>query len=274
MKHFREKMQESIRSILEIFGLIFMFLIPTLINATKFIEMCFQNTELDFDNFKYYFLLQAGNWAIGGIVVAILLWKLRGLNRDKMFNTKNVYHDYSYAWYWFCAKVLGYKKCNMKLVPIFMQFKLALNATFDEYYIGDDDDYPVKEEEKIAISKLNCNPFSKEINLVLADTYPIIEEQIPRNKRHLSSVYISRNQDDLNRYFSPKFIGTVVNEVRKLPRNVEGVNIYATTNPKHTLKIACNAFKLADRGNINKLVVFQQSKDGIRRFDRKGKTII
>jgi len=242
-------------------------------NATKLIEICFQNAELNFDNIKYYFLLQSGNWVIGGIATVTLLLKFRKLNKDKMFNTMNVYHDYSYAWYWFCAKILGYKKCNLKLVPIFMQFKLALNDTFNVYYVGEEDDYPVKEEEIININKLSCNPITNEINLVFADTYPIIKEQIPRNQRDLSTIFISRNQGDFNRYFSPQFIGTINNEVRQLPRNVKRVNIYATTNPKHTLKIASSAFKLADRGNIDKLVVFQQGKDGARRFERKGRTI-
>lgn len=39
------------------------------------------------------------------------------------------------------------------------------------------------------------------------------------------------------------------------------------------MKIVRDAFKLAERGNIEKLVVFQQEKNGNRKFGRKGKVI-
>ncbi|MCC9295965.1 hypothetical protein LN736_13950 [Clostridium sp. WLY-B-L2] len=273
MKHFIEKLKESIRSILEVCVLISAFFIPPIFNASKWIGMCFAKNNLNFDNIKYYFLLCVGNWGTGFALMIIVLFKFRAFNKEKLFNTKNVYHDYCYTWYWFCAKILGYKKCNMKLVPIFMQFKLALNDTFEKYYVGTEDDYLIKEKEQIDIKKLNCNPVSDEINLVLVDTYPILENQLPENKKSLSTIVISRNKNDFNRYFSQAFITKIVNEVRKLPSNVNYINIYATTNPKHTFKIVRNAFKLAERGNINKLIVFQQKKDGARKFSSKGMVI-
>ena len=125
MKHFIEKAQESLKSIFEIFLMIVAFLIPTIINATGWIELCFKNTKIDFDNIKYYFLMKTGNLTIGVLLTLFVLNTIRKNNKERIFNTKNVYHDYSYIWYWFCAKILGYKKCNLKLVPIYMQFKLG-----------------------------------------------------------------------------------------------------------------------------------------------------
>lgn len=61
--------------------------------------------------------------------------------------------------------------------------------------------------------------------------------------------------------------------MRKLPSNVTTVNVFAATNPKHTKQIAGDAFKLAERGNIKKLLVFPQSNKGERKFGRKGKMI-
>lgn len=270
MEHFIEKLKESMCSILEICVLISVFLIPPIFNASKWIGMCFAKNNLNFNNIKYYFLLRAGNWCTGFVVMIIILLKIRTFNKEKLFNTKNVYHDYCYAWYWFCAKILGYKECNTKLVPIFMQFKLVLNDTFEKYYVGTEDDYPIKEEEQIDIKKLNCNPISDEINLILVDTYPILQNQLPSNKKSLSTIIISRNKNDFNRYFSQVFIAKIVNEVRKLPDNVNNINIYATTNPKHTSQISDKAFKLAGRENIKKLVVFQQEKDGARKFGSTG----
>lgn len=269
MKHFIEKLKESMYSILEICGLIIAFFIPQIINASKLIRMCFVKNNLNFNNIKYYFLQCAGNWFIGLVAMIFVLLKFRKFNKEQLFNAKNVYHDYCYAWYLFCAKILGYKECNMKLVPIFMQFKLVLNGTFKKYDVGEED-YPIKENEKINVKKLNYNQISDEINLVLIDTYPISEKQLPKNKNSLSTIMVSRNKNDFNRYFSQEFIGKIVNEVRTLPHNVNTINIYATTNPKHTVQIVKNAFELGNRGNINKIVVFQQEKDGIRKFGDKG----
>lgn len=274
MRHFFKKVKENSRSIAEIIVLVVAVFIPSKIDATGLIGLCFKNTLIDFDNIKYLFLLNAGNWVIGLIFMLYLLLKIRGYNKGKMFNTQNVYHNYPYLWYWFCAKILGYEKCNLKLVPIFAQFKLVLNDTFPEYYVGADEDYPVIENEHIDIQKKNYNQVSEEVNLILADTYPIdIRQQIPINKRRLSMIIIERDRTDVSRYYSPQFVAKIVDEVRRLPSNVKDINVYATTNPKHTLKIVRDAFKLAERENIEKLVVFQQEKNGNRKFGRKGKVI-
>ena len=72
-------------------------------------------------------------------------------------------------------------------------------------------------------------------------------------------VCIIRKRPDQSRYYSPKFIAKIVDEVRKLPKKTIVVNVFPTTNAKRTKKIVGDVFKLADRGNIKKLVVFQQS---------------
>lgn len=273
MKHLFKKIKESSRSIVEMVILILAVFIPSKIDATGLIELCFRNVNVGFDNIKYLFLLKAGNWLIGLLLMLFILSKIRNYNKEKMFNTQNVYHDYPYLWYWFCAKILGYEKCNLKLVPIFTQFKLALNDTFSEYYVGTDDDYPVIENECIDIKKKNYGNLSEEVNLILADTYPIDDRQIPAGKRRLATIAIERRRPDMSRYYSPQFVAKIVDEVRNLPSNVRNINVYATTNPKHTLKISRDAFKLAERGNIEKLVVFQQEKSGNRKFIRNGKKI-
>ncbi len=148
-----------------------------------------------------------------------------------------------------------------------------MNDTFAEYDVGTDDDYPIIENEEIKIDKLNWNQVSQEINLVLEDTYPITKSQLPVLKKALSTIRIVRKRPDQARYYSPQFVAKIVDEIRKLPSNVNTVNVFATTNPKHTKQIAGDAFKLAERGNVKKLFVFPQSNKGKRKFERKGKMI-
>ncbi len=273
MKQLFKKIQESSRSIVEIIMLIIAFFIPMIIDASSWLELCFQNTPLDFENIKYFFLIKAGNLFIGLVLVVIILLQIRKFNKEKMFNTKNVYHNYPYIWYWFCAKILGYMQCNLKLVPPYLQFKLVLNDTFPEYYIGAEDDYLKIDNEQIDIRKINYDTVTKEVNLVLADTYPIKLKQLPLEKRRLSTIVINRKRPDMSRYYSPQFVAKIVDEVRGLPHNVTIVNVFPTTNPKHAKKIVRDTFKLAERGNIKKLLVFPQDNKGIRRFAKKGKVI-
>lgn len=94
-------------------------------------------------------------------------------------NRMRVYHDYSYTWYWVCAKILGITSCDLVLVPIYMQFKLVIRATFSEYPL-DGTEYPVAENESESkVSELNHKKTKGEINLVLEDTYIIEERQLP-----------------------------------------------------------------------------------------------
>ena len=271
MKKFSRQIEENLRPIAQIILLSVSLFLPVILEASKWIEFIFQNVELDFDNAKYYFLLKVGNWGIGIIVMLFVLSQIRKTNKEKLFNTKNVYHDYPYIWYWICAKILGYVKCNLKRVPIYLQFKLVLEDTFSEYDVGTEDDYPKIENEEIEIHKKNWNVDSHEINLVLSDTYPIKKNQLPAAKSILPTLVVIRKRPNKSRYYSPQFVSKIVDEVRNLPRTETSVNIFATTNPKHTRQIVENAFKMAERGNVKKLVVFPQSNKGMRRFKRKGK---
>lgn len=271
MKKFSRQIEENLRPIAQIILLSVSLFLPVILEASKWIEFIFQNVELDFDNAKYYFLLKVGNWGIGIIVMLFVLSKIRKTNKEKLFNTKNVYHDYPYIWYWICAKILGYVKCNLKRVPIYLQFKLVLEDTFSEYDVGTEDDYPKIENEEIEIHKKNWNVDSHEINLVLSDTYPIKKNQLPAAKSILPTLVVIRKRPNKSRYYSPQFVSKIVDEVRNLPKTETSVNIFATTNPKHTRQIVENAFKMAERGNVKKLVVFPQSNKGMRRFKRKGK---
>ena len=188
-------------------------------------------------------------------------------------NRKRVYHDYCYAWYWLCAKILGIKSCNLVLVPIHMQFKLVIRATFPEYPL-DETEYPVVENESESkVSEINQEGSTREINFVLEDTYAIETLQIPKSKQVYRTIKISRNcGPDSSRHFSQKYIEAIIKCIRDLKGQVT-VNVYATTNPMNTKHIAKRAFGLGERGNVKHLYVFQQGKDGRRRFEEKGRKV-
>ena len=170
--------------------------------------------------------------------------------------------------YWYCAKILGFKKCNLVQVPIHTQFELIIRGVFNEYPLNDAD-FPEVQGESISVKKANEEYNSKEINLILEDTYPISEKQIPKAKRVLRTTTVSRNDGkSVGRHFSQSFIEAIINAARELPNDCT-VNVFATTNPKNTVHIARRAFMLAERGNIAHLYVFQQKKSTKRSFEYK-----
>ena len=84
---------------------------------------------------------------------------------------------------------------------------------------------------------------------------------------------MSRNiGTDNTRHFSQKYIDTIINCVRGI-KGKTTIYIYATTNPMNTKHIAKRAFGSGERINIEHLFVFQQEKDGRRRFKEKGKKV-
>lgn len=271
VKNFFKKIKANGRSILQLLILLIIFFLVIHFDTSNILKEIFRNIEVDADNLKYYVLMKLGNYAIACVASGLTLYKFREMNKSKIFNTGNVYHNYPYIWYWIGNKILGYETCNLKLVPIYTQFKLILNDTFNRFNIGDDEDYPEKQNDHISVRKEYFDELSIEINLILSDTYPIRENQLPVEKRLLPTIFIIRdNEHDCNRYFSEAFINKIVNQVRSLPRDVKRINIFATTNPKHNKCIVEQAFKLADRGDNKELFVFQQESKGERKFRRKG----
>ena len=217
-----------------------------------------------------------GKIGVWFIASAMIYGRMRKFNADFMMNKGNRYHRSFYCWYWFCSHILGIKKCNLILVPIYLQFKLVINEVFEEYPF-DEKRFPTLSQEDIAVEELVpavTGVNNSEINIVLEDTYPIKFNQIPERKRNFFTIKISRNRPDNigQRYYSPQFIETVQSIARNLSDSVT-VNIFATTNPVNTQYIAKNAFQLANRGNIKCLYVYQQSSIGSREFESEGHRI-
>lgn len=268
MKSFFKKIKENIVPICQLVLLVIILFLPSWMNLTELITPPALKLSQDWVEYVLFFAWENGNIAIGLVLTSINLFIMRTMNKEHIFNRGNGYKNYPYWWYWICSKILGYMKCNLKYVPIYMQFKLVLRDTFEEYECGE---YARKEDDKITVQKINCEQNSDEINIMIADTYELSERQLPLLNKGNPTIIITRdNKNDYNRYDSPELVKTVVNVVRGLSKNFLVVNIFATTNPLNTKKIVQEAFKLGGRDIIEKIIVFQQSNDEIRKFEEKG----
>lgn len=279
MKKIKNKLCDSKKELSQIMILGGCLLLPVFFNLSGKIKLILEKYELDVSTIIYDCILELGDWSVGIALMLYVLFKIfRNSNQETILNKGNLYHDHSYIWYYFCSKVLGYRKVNLILVPIFTQFRLVIRDTFEEYPLNNDF-FPDENMENISVecfenTELNeVTSNQNEINLILEDTYPIEKRQVPREKQFLKMIKISRNNGiSVNRVYNDYFVNKVIDIVRKLPSGIV-LNIYATTNPKHTLQIAKRAFSLADRGNILELYVFQQNNNDERMFNSRAKKI-
>lgn len=271
MKKNYEKIKSNSRPLFQIGVLIFIILLFSNIDVISLLKKPTFSASIDFKDYLLYYAFSKGSRVLGLLIDFFVLKKIRVSNKEFMFNQGNCYKDYPYWWYWFCSKILGYSNCSLVLVPIYMQFKLVMNDTFANYYCGE---YTKKDNDNITVRKINYSniQLEDELNLIISDTYPLYENQLPDLTISKPIILISRdNSSDFNRYDSPNLVSKVVNETRKLPQNIKKINIFATTNPKNTMNIVKNAFKLGERGNLELITVFQQmSSDNYKRFEKKG----
>ena len=266
-KKIKEFIKSNNRQVIEILCLVMIPILSIGVDFQILFKDYLANNKLSPDNFFIYFSIANGLLPI--VLFFALLFSIHRINSNYIMNSLQVYHDYPYWWYLLCTKILGIKKCSLVLVPIHMQFKLVIRNAFDEYPL-DEKVFPIIEgEENIVANKgyfASCN----EINIIIEDTYQIMDYQIPKPKSKIATIKISRNDGtDKSRHYSPKLIEAVNNAVRDCPSNFIA-NVFATTNPMNTLYIAKSAFALGERGTIKHLYVFQQGREGNRVFDENG----
>lgn len=235
VKKLVDNIKDNSRQIVELILIAVVAIIPYWYNLNEMFAEYLKKEILSPDNFWIYTAISKGRWVASVIFVSILLWRIRKHNKDYMMNGMHVYHDYWYGWYWISAKILGIEKCNLILVPIHMQYKLAIRGVFKEIPLNESE-FPIL-ESTCQIEKYNMEIKCKEVNLILEDTYCIDTKQLPREKQKYPTIKIRRNMGSNGRHFSQSYIECIIDTVRKL-KNSSIVNIYATTNPMNTLHIA------------------------------------
>jgi len=144
MKKLCEKISSNGRQILEIVALIIVTSIPWVVDLQEIFKEYLADHPISPDDFFWQVAFRMGKPVASVVLFFAVLIGIRKFNQGFVMNRKRVYHDYCYAWYWFCAKILGIKSCDLVLVPIHMQFKLVIRATFQEYPL-DETEYPVVE---------------------------------------------------------------------------------------------------------------------------------
>ena len=200
-----------------------------------------------------------------------LFW-LEKKNKDKLLCFQgNIYRDQG-IWFYYTMKIIGYSKCPLVLVPIYLQIKLVYMNLFKEFYYGND--------SKRCTCKVNteiCN--SKKLkstsdycicNIIICDSYPIdFNSQIPSEyQNYYTIIFNYKTPNNAVRGYSQNLINAVKHEIDKLPQGIT-INLFSTLNTVNAYHLTKDVFSQGERGQIGHLNVFQQESKGIRQFKNK-----
>ena len=206
------------------------------------------------------------------IVVSAIIG-IRHKNKETILNSdNNTYHNHFYLSYLICAKILGYRHCSLKNVPIPMQVKLVTNGVFEKFIIGEGI-HDAPKEDKVTVTQSKNDSSTSTVNLVISDTYKATIGQLPGSVLNFSTIEIDRSSSDHMRYGSEVLVKELISTIRNLPKNVVVLNAFMTTNPANTYRIAKEAFATAGRDRVKHLYIFQQKSEDPRDYKDKGKKI-
>lgn len=135
MKKIIRKFKDCKTQLCQLLFIVLALFLPIISNIKSIINTEPKNISFNIIDIIYYFLSKLGNLGIGIFFAGITILTIRKMNKNKTLNNGNIYHDHSYLWFWLCSKILGYEKCNLVLVPIYMQFKLVINDVFSEFIV-------------------------------------------------------------------------------------------------------------------------------------------
>lgn len=215
----------------------------------------------------YVLFTRFNNPVMALVVCPFSIYLVRKLNKNELLNPGDSYFDINYSLFWYCSKILGYNKCKLTRIPIYLQFKLVKYDTFKEYI---HDSLDIDNTLDFWVKWRNSEVVSNQVNIVLSDTYLIDDLSIPSSNRDFPTVYIERieKKSGVNSINS-KFIAEIKTIIFKLREEYTVLNIYATTNSVHTEKIASQNFKTGGRLPEVNVYIFQA--DSKKQFQFKGK---
>lgn len=197
------------------------------------------------------------------------LFFVRRINKEKEFAPTDIYGDYSIFIYYIAWLVVGYKRVNLKLKPIPLQFQL-LNIIFLECF--DDTEYFDRDYKYNVSYKGKINKNTKEINIVVSDTYPIEISKLPQNVINNYTIFISRDEEKGVRIISKNLIELLIKEVQKSKKHCKKFNLFLSTPASTNKLIFQQVFQtgLRDKFTIN---VYQQDNENNFMFKEKSTCI-
>ncbi len=203
------------------------------------------------------------------ILFLILLSGIRLLNKNKEYAPTDIYGNYPVFVYYIAWLLLGYKKVNLKMKPIPLQFQL-LNINALKCY--DDTEYSEKHYKYKVTHKGKLDKNTKQINIIVSDTYTIDFDKLPKSVVDNYTINIDREDGKGIRTSSTELIEIIIKEVQNSKKYCKNFNLFLSTPATTNKRIFCQVFQtgLRDKFILN---IYQQDNENNFKFKDKPITI-
>lgn len=185
----------------------------------------------------------------------------RRLNKDKEYAPTNIYGDYHVIIYYIAWLFVGYKKVNLKMKPIPLQFQLL---SINKLECFDDTEYSDKNYKyKVNhIGKLGKD--TKQINIIVSDTYPITDDKIPKTLIDNYTINLTREGEKGIRVKSQELIELLIKEVQNTKQYCKTYNLFLSTPASTNMSIFNQVFHTErDKFILN---IYQQDSENEFKF--------
>lgn len=208
------------------------------------------------------------SFLVSVLLFIILVNFFQKRNETKIFNSNGkIYYDYWYVIFWLSAKILGYGKVQLTGIPIAMQHKLVLRSTFEsimaDMWENHYDEIPYSEEPQVKLTETRMDLQSKYINLIIADTFDIKEEQLAVTYRNNPTIKVCSPVISTQRRYKNIELVQQVRESLERCMNSEHdvIFIFSTANPLNNLNIITSSFRRFGRFQDKKIYVVQLNQN-------------
>ncbi len=188
MKEIIRKFKDCKTQLCQFFFIFLALFLPKISNIESVINTKPKDISFDIIDIIYYFLSKLRNLGIGIFFAGIAIFTIRKMNKNKILNNGNIYHDHSYLWFLLCSKILGYEKCNLVLVPIYMQFKLVINDVFSEFIVTNNISEEKTSSKIIYINCDNKDSLEPQCYLILFLAFGALRAGNHRDRRPLATL--------------------------------------------------------------------------------------
>lgn len=199
-------------------------------------------------------------------VFIVILAVARKIKPSDVFNgNHSVYLHDCYKRLWIANNILGYKKLQLIGISLPLQFEVIMNETFPEYIAESSiTQYEEFDGEITAEWLNNIEQDSKILNVLICDTYDISLGSLEVRFASYPALKISSSLTHTKlRYNNPKLVRAVREEMQKIDKKFDELNLFLTTNPLNSQKIIGGSFTAMDRSGFKKITVVQMNDERI-----------
>lgn len=202
---------------------------------------------------------------IFSILLIIIQWVVirHWIIGNKEFAKSDFYGDYPLFIYTLAYWVMGYKVVDLKMKPIPLQFSLLHQNIFEckSDVLSSDKKFEYK-VDKNDIPKYKV----KQINIIVADTFDILEDKLPKNVKDNYTIKINRVGERRIRVASQELVDLLHKEIQETHTYCDEYNLFLTTPAWTNKAIYEQIFNTRDGFIIN---IYQQDNKNDFKFKKK-----